>query len=247
VVVADWPLTREGWVEAWDYICTEQPTLAKAVAVVASRDVEKRAEAVQRAENKAALDAEGLLDVLRGCVLLGGYGFDGGVLASDKVDIYFTEAGIWVTRAGGLEPCLRCSYGSAHALEFSGGAIQQGGGYRGGGFGLIGAAEGIAIASLLNSLSTKTKVHTTIRFEAADAEVFFFTDQAVPRELEMRFANVRGSIKRSRPAAPASAPASGGDFSERLLRLGEMLDKGQLTPEEFSAAKAQLFQGSNDQ
>ena len=54
----------------------------------------------------------------------------------------------------------------------------------------VGAAEGIAIASLLSLLSTKTSVHTTIRFEAEDAEVFFFTDQALPREFEMRFANV---------------------------------------------------------
>jgi hypothetical protein len=59
----------------------------------------------------------------------------------------------------------------------------------------------------------------------------------------MRFANIRGRIKRARADPPTTTPASGGDLSERLMRLGEMLDKGQLTPEEFKAAKAQLFQG----
>lgn len=242
-LAAQWPLTEEGWGTAWSYMSAEQPALAKAVATVVSRDAEKRAAASRRAESKALLDAEGLLDALRGCVLLGGYGFEPGVGPSDRVDIYFTEAGIWVTKVGGFKPYLRRTYGLAHALEFSGGAIQQGGGYRGFGFGLIGAAEGIAIASLLNSLSTKTSVHTTIRFEAEDAEVFFFTDQALPTEFEMRFANIRGRIKRARADPPTTTPASGGDLSERLMRLGEMLDKGQLTPEEFKAAKAQLFQG----
>lgn len=240
-VIADWPLTEEGWGSAWSYMRTEQPALAKAVAENVSRDSDKRAAVMRRAEGKALLDAEGPLDVLRGCVLLGGYGLESGVHASDKVDIYFTGAGIWVTKAGGFRAYLRRSYGSSHALEFSGGAIQRGGGYLGGGVGLIGAAEGIAISRLLNSLTTKTSVHTTIRFEADDAEVFFFTDKAVPGELEIRFANVRGHIKRGRPA-PSTTPATGGDFSERLLRLGEMLDKGQLTAEEFKAAKARLFQ-----
>lgn len=104
VVVANWPLTPEGWVEAWNYMHAEQPALATAVAAVASQHAEKRAEAVRRAENQAALNAEGVLDVLRGCVLLGGYGFEAGIRASESVDIYFTEAGMWVTRTGGFKP-----------------------------------------------------------------------------------------------------------------------------------------------
>jgi hypothetical protein len=30
-------------------------------------------------------------------------------------------------------------------------------------------------------------------------------------------------------------------MADRLIRLGDMLDKGQLTPEEFVAAKAKLL------
>lgn len=175
--------------------------------------------------------------------MLGGYGFETGIASADKVDLYFTRESIWVTKAGEFHPYLRRSYRSILALEFRGGAVRTGGGYVGGGFGTLGAAEGMAVASLLNSLTTKTKVHTTIRLEAEDAEAFFFTDQALPQALEMRLAEVRGLIKAAhRTEAPAHTSASD-DLSERLFRLGEMLDKGQLSPEEFAQAKARLFDG----
>jgi hypothetical protein len=125
--------------------------------------------------------------------------------------------------------------------EFEGGAIRQGGGFVGGGFGLVGAAEGMAVASLLNSLATKTSVQTLIRFEAEDAEVFCFTDQALPRDLQMRLAEVRGKVKASPPTHTTLQPKAGEDLPERLLRLGEMLDKGQLTTDEFAQAKARLL------
>lgn len=121
---------------------------------------------------------------------------------------------------------------------------RSGGGYLGGGFGALGAAEGMAIAALLNSLTTKTSVHTTIRFEAEDAEVFFFTDQALPAALDMRFAEIRAKIKRTvRQTAKPEQSLAGSDTADRLLRLGEMLEKGQLTEEEFALAKARLLAG----
>ena len=100
----------------------------------------------------------------------------------------------------------------------------------------------MAMASLLNSLTTKTSIHTTIRLEAIDAEAFFFTDQATPRQLEMHFAEVRGRMKAAARTPSLATPAVPSvDFAERLLRLGEMLDKGQISDEEFAIAKARLF------
>lgn len=101
------------------------------------------------------------------------------------------------------------------------------------------------MASLLNALTAKTAVQTSVRFEAAVAEVFLFTDAATPKALEMRFAEVRAKIKIAAAAAPASAAAlpggTGDDWSERLLRLGEMHEKGLLNAEEFAVAKAKLL------
>jgi hypothetical protein len=58
------------------------------------------------------------------------------------------------------------------------------------------------MAALLNSLTTKTTRHTTIRLEAQDAELFFFTGQAEPQALLMKFAEVRGRIKAAPPPTP---------------------------------------------
>lgn len=44
--------------------------------------------------------------------------------------------------------------------------------------------------------------------------------------------------------APAPTPAAGGDdLTSRLAKLGEMVQQGLLTPEEFAAAKAKLLAG----
>jgi hypothetical protein len=239
--VAHWPLSEDGWQEAWSYMCAEQPELATAVAHTAPRNAERDQALRKRAETQAALDNEGRIDLLPRCVLLGGYGFETGIASADSVDLYFTRESIWVAKTGGVHPYLRRPYSSLLALEFRGGTVRTGGGYVGGGFGTLGAAEGMAIANLLNSVTTKTKVHTTLRLEAEDAEVFFFTDQASPQTLEMRLAEVRGLIKAARRSEAPVRTSAGDDCSERLLRLGEMLDKGQLSPEEFAQAKARLF------
>ncbi|MFC4885999.1 SHOCT domain-containing protein [Streptomyces beijiangensis] len=42
-------------------------------------------------------------------------------------------------------------------------------------------------------------------------------------------------------AAPAPAPATGGEIADRLAQLGQMAQQGLLTPEEFAAAKAKLL------
>ena len=89
----------------------------------------------RRIQNKAVLDAEGELDVLSDCVLLGGYGFESGVALGARIDIYFTQRGIWMAKAGNFRPYLRRTYGCSRLLEFDGGIIRKGGGYIGGGFG----------------------------------------------------------------------------------------------------------------
>jgi hypothetical protein len=240
-VVSQWPLTEDGWEQAWRHIAMELPNLATAILTAWEKTAVIRDAQLRRAENRTALEAEGQLEALAGCVFLGGYGVEPGLTPGEKADVYFTHAGIWLSKAGGYKPYLRRSYEASHGLEFEGGAVQSGGGYRGFGFGLMGAAEGIAIASLLNSLTSKTTVHTAVRFEADDAEVFFFTDQAVPRVLEMRFAEVRGRIKAGTRTPAAQETPSTADFTDRLIRLSEMLDKGHLTEEEFAVAKARLL------
>jgi hypothetical protein len=203
-----------------------------------------------------ARQEQGSLGSLTNCILLGGYGVEAGIGACDHVDLHFTREQIWLTKRDGSIPYLRVDFADARVLDFEGGVVQTGGGYVGGGFGLLGAAEGMAMASMLNGLSRKTTVQTSIRFEAVAAEIFLFTDVATPKALEMTFAEVRAKVKAGSAAAsatasasaqafglaPASVPTSdGADWSERLLALGSMHEKGLLTAEEFAAAKAKLL------
>ncbi len=239
-------MSKEGWQAAWGYICSELPKLAEAVTTAWLNSAEARAEARAAAERRAAtrasLDAEGCLDKLVSCIYLGGYGVDPGLAPADRVDLYFTQKGIWLTPAGSFKPYLRVRYECSRALEFEGGTVRTGGGYVGGGFGAAGAAEGMAIAGLLNSLTSKSSVHTTIRYEADQAEIFLFTDKATPRSLELRLADPRARIRnRSAPEAAAGSSVPGSDLVTQLTRLGEMLDKGQLTEQEFAAAKTRLL------
>ncbi|MFC1433238.1 SHOCT domain-containing protein [Streptacidiphilus sp. N1-3] len=47
---------------------------------------------------------------------------------------------------------------------------------------------------------------------------------------------------RNAPPRPA-APAAGGELTDQLAQLGQMVQQGLLTPEEFAAAKAKLLAG----
>jgi hypothetical protein len=216
------------------------PALARAISErVELREVQAQA-LRDRAANHARLESQGIIDNLDSCVFLGGYGQSNELHPGAKIDVYFTEVGIWITKHAGFKPHLERSYADSHSLEFEGGTVTTGGGYFGGGFGVLGAAEGMAVASLLNSLTTKTTVHTTVRYEADGADIFVFTDTAVPRTLEMRLAQVRGRIKQANRPSPLPAEANQ-SLGEQLIRLGEMFEKGHLSAEEFALAKARIF------
>ncbi|MBO2450659.1 SHOCT domain-containing protein [Actinomadura barringtoniae] len=43
------------------------------------------------------------------------------------------------------------------------------------------------------------------------------------------------------PPAPAQAPAGGGTVADQLLQLGQMVQQGLLSQEEYAAAKAKLL------
>jgi len=249
-VVESWPLTEQGWVDAWAFMLTKHPELSAKVSATVGHEQRRSFVAAHGAAMREAREQQGELGALVNCVLLGGYGVEDGAGAGDRVDLRFTREQIWLTKHRGNMPYLRVDYADARALEFEGGVVRSGGGWVGGGFGILGAAEGVAMASLLNALTAKTTVQTSVRFEAATAELFLFTDSATPKALEMRFAEIRAKVRAGAAGAAATAPsltpalppaARDGDWSERLLRLGEMHEKGLLTAQEFAAAKAKLL------
>jgi hypothetical protein len=137
-------------------------------------------------------------------------------------------------------------------IEFSGpGAWKKGGGAIGGGFGVVGAAEGMLIASALNALTTKKGVTTIIRIAASDDMAAFWRhdDQYTPDRLRIELSwLVAKTSKQLRSESfrehqtPAAEPG-GTDLVARLTQLGSLRTQGLLTDEEFAAAKARLLNG----
>ncbi len=70
------------------------------------------------------------------------------------------------------------------------GAVTKGGGFIGGGFGLEGAAIGIGIASILNAITTRTKIFTVVQIATQKSEVFLHYGYLEPSALRIELSPV---------------------------------------------------------
>jgi len=127
------------------------------------------------------------------------------------------------------------------------GLVRSGGGFVGGGFGATGAVEGMAIAAVLNAVTTKVLVKTVIRVQAAASEIFMLHTDLTPDALRIQLSQSLGKIRASQSArAPdAVGPASGtAAVVDQLGRLAQMLEAGLLSRDEFDRLKSELLAGS---
>jgi hypothetical protein len=109
---------------------------------------------------------------------------------------------------GDWNPLTEVAYSEIEDIEIGGpGLVKSGGGFIGGGFGAMGALEGMALASVLNALTTKTRITTIIRVQAAACELFLLWTQAPPEQLRIELSQPLGAIRAARAAAVHS-PAS---------------------------------------
>lgn len=127
--------------------------------------------------------------------VLGGYGLP--VYPGMIVDVEFAEDGISIT---GSEAIV-ISYNEIEDIQLSGGKETSGGGFIGGGFGLDGAAIGIAAAALLNAITTSTTIKTLIHVVTRTGELFLFYDQLEPLELRIRLSHAFTAIRTGRSSS----------------------------------------------
>jgi hypothetical protein len=108
---------------------------------------------------------------------------------------------------------------------------------------VAGAVEGMAIASVLNSLTTKTQTWVTVALVADDGRVSLQiedTNALVVRDKFRVFADAI-SARRSRDIKnEQSKPEL--DVVSALERLVALRDSGSLTDEEFQLAKQRMLQ-----
>lgn len=180
------------------------------------------------------------LAVVPDCALIGGYGYERLAL-SGRYDLYFTDSQVLITRPGLPEPKASLQYRDVLALRVDGpGAITGGGGFIGGDFGAVCAAEGMIVASALNALTTRTTIQTIIEVQDRTRDFVFFHSKETPQQLRLRLLSVEAKL---REHAAQSEPASRGpsdDPLERLERLNRLYKDGALTDEEFEEAKRRI-------
>ena len=239
------PVTDRGWATIWATMVGTYPALAAEVARRTAVDIQRadrqalRQEAEQ--QQKAELDEEVLVATVTECVLLGGHGYDTDFRPDTRCTLYFTERGIRANVEDSWIPQFRRSYGDTTQLEFSGpGVVKSGGRFVAAGFGLTGAAEAMIVSSILNKLTTRTRIHTMIRYQATDLEAFFFHSVETPEQLRIRLSGVLGRIRSGAELPPASAST---DRLVELEGLGKLYQDGVLTADEFAAMKRKIIGG----
>ena len=202
-VLERYPLTDEGWAEAWKALVAFDPVEAEKALPALAQRAEADREFLARRELKA-----NSLACLSEVVFLGGY-VPGAELAAGKAyDVRFLEDRLAVLPCQGLQALAELPYSAVEAVDVGGpGLVKSGGGFVGGGFGVVGAAEGMAVAAILNGLTTRTKIKTVVRVEASSAELFSCTRELNPSRCVLSYLVRSARSGRHKPSEGNPLPA----------------------------------------
>ena len=180
--------------------------------------------------------------LIRKCEYLGGAYL--GIHQGQSTDLLFREDRLAIYRhpvRGDHDALVSIAFSDTLSLNVSGpGKVTSGGGYAGGGIGLLGAAEGMVIAGILNAVTSSTKIVTLITVADREHEGFFVHTQMPPTEMRHLLSPVFVRIRQHhRPATAVAAPEE--YLISHLERLSHLHATGALTDPEYAAAKASLL------
>jgi len=244
------PLTEPGWAKAWQALTQADPAAADKISVQLQEREREQRELDQRfgtTPEIAELNSRSFA-FLRQVTLLGGYAPDAAMAIGEQYDARFLEDRLAIFPPYSGEARAEVPYGEIEDVEIGGpGLVKSGGGFIGGGFGAVGALEGMAITSVLNALTTRTSITTIVRVPGTNCELFLLHTRSTPEQLRIEMSRALGAIRAARAAAaqgvhanhPSIRPMS---LVEELTKLADMLQAGLLTREEFEQLKAKLLQ-----
>ncbi len=201
--------------------------------------------------------------VVDDCLVLGGHGLS--LPHGIAVGLLFGLEAVTVRAPAAqrnLEPTI-VPYAEVLAIAIGGlGTETRDGGFHRDGVGLRGPLERSLVATALNLLTTQTETGTVICLRTTSAELFLHHGIDSPDTLRIRLSQVF-KILRARQASPQQTARDRGDPSgadgngdhsapdrnrdhvvDRLAKLADLLERGLLTPEEFSSLKARLLSES---
>lgn len=237
-VMERFPLTRDGWRQAWQALARADSGAAeKARAMFAEQAVQAQARA-----DIAGLEAA-TIGYVPGLIFLGGYAPGPALTVRGTYDLRFLTDRIAIVPGQGAQVLVQVPYRDIEDVDIGGpGLVKSGGGFAGGGFGLSGAVEGIAIAAVLNTLTARTTIKTVMRIQAAQCELFLLCTTQEPDALRIGLSRPLGVIRQARAGITGrtdeTTPAS---VIDQLAKLAALLENGLLTREEFDRLKAALI------
>jgi Short C-terminal domain len=193
----------------------------------------------------AELEAHALLS-LRAAAYLGGYVPESVIAPGSLYNVLFLEDRFVVSPHRRAKVLTEVPYRQVEDVEIGGpGLVKTGGGFVGGGFGVSGAVEGMAIVAVLNTLTTRTSIKRIMRIQGTNRELFLLHTRLTPeqlriamsRPLAIRSARATQATGRTQHDAPVATPPP----VQELTKLADMLEKGLLTREEFNLMKAKIL------
>lgn len=168
---------------------------------------------------------------LQRCTVLGSAGYQ--IPPGEQVTLIFSSARMLLDRADGT--CFSIPLLEIDSIDVSGpGAVKSGGGFVGGGFGVEGAIEGIAIATVLNALTSKSSTHTLLSFITNVGELHLHYQGMEPGALRVAMAPVYVALR-----------ALNADWmARRVSVLESALQRGTLSAQRHVALLARLTSSS---
>ena len=249
-VVESFPLTEDGWANAWRSLVAQNPAAVAPVLVTLKAreaDAARLGTPVEDSHEMSELDARSLVS-LREVAYLGGYLPESAIRAGERYDVRFLEDRFVVFACRRAEVLAEMPYSEVEDVEIGGpGLVKTGGGFVGGGFGMTGAIEGMAIAAVLNALTTRTSITTVVRIQGTACELFLLHTRLAPELLRIHMSRPLGAIRSARATGAMGGIERGATAAmsaspvEDLAKLADMLEKGLLTREEFDLMKAKLL------
>ena len=246
--VERFPLTEEGWADAWWSLAGHDSLIADIIRDELARR-QARIVRVKQDERQPELEAQALAYLPR-MTFLGGYLPEAELERGNAYDLRFLSDRLAVFPEGQTPWLADVPYLDVEDVEIGGpGLIKTGGGFTGGGIGLASAAEGVAIAAVLNTLTSRVKIKTVLRVQSRSAEIFFLNRRLEPDQLRIELSRALGAIRQvesSKEApTPADRPSEARPILDELERLASLLDRGLLTREEFDTLKSRLIGGAS--
>jgi hypothetical protein len=165
--------------------------------------------------------------ILKECAYIGGCNYP--IAAGDSATLSFGSELLLVRLVDGTSFTMH--YIELASIEVSGpGTLTSGGGFIGGGFGVSGALEGMAIATVLNALTKKSKIHTFLSLTTNIGELHFHYGSMEPSALRIALASVHTSLRRM----------DGAWHQERVAAMKLLQAQGSLSKADFDRLLARL-------